>query len=91
MLVDIVFVVIRVLFFFFIGGVKRLFSFILSHGHHLLLHLNLLLHLHGAFRSVLLHQLSHVLLLFFGVLVVLRAGGHFVCFFFESQGQSTSE
>lgn len=91
MLVDIVFVVVRIFVFFFIGGIKCLISFILSHGHHLLLHLNLLLHLHGSFRSVLLHQLSHVLLLFFGVLVVLRAGGNLISFFFESQGQSTGE
>jgi len=92
MLVDIVFVVVRVLFFFFIAGIlHRLFSFILGHGHHLLLHLNLLLHLHGAFGTVLLYELSHVLLLFFGVLVVLRAGGHFVSLLFESEGEGTGK
>ena len=86
MLVNIVLVVVRVFIFFFVGGVKRLVSLVLGHCHHLLLHLDLLLHLHGTFRSVLLHQLSHVLLLFLRVLVVLRAGGYFVCLFFESQG-----
>ena len=86
MLVDIVLVVVGVFIFFFVGGIMRLISFILGHSHHLLLHLDLLLHLHGTFGSVLLHQLSHVLLLLFRVLVVLRAGGYFVCLFFESQG-----
>ena len=90
-LVDIVLVVVRVFILFFIRLVQGLISFVLGHGHHLLLHLNLLLHLHGTFGTVLLYELSHVLLLFFGVLVVLRAGGHFVSLLFESQGEGTGK
>ena len=73
MLVDIVLVVVGVFIFFFVGGVKRLISFILGHSHHLLLHLDLLLHLHGTFGSVLLDHLHHLRL---GVarVVVLGAG-----------------
>ena len=66
-------------------------SFILGHSHHLLLHLNLLLHLHGAFRSVLLHQLGHVLLLLLGVFLVLRASGYLVGLFFEGQSKGTGK
>ena len=90
MLVDVIFVIVGV-FILFVGSVECLLSFFLGHGHHLLLHLNLLLHLHGAFRAVLLHQFSHVLLLLLGVFLVLRASGYLVGLFFEGQSKGAGK